>query len=1109
MKKFLRPFLMLALLIVACIVLNPTKAYAASTKDLTFKLNSDGASYSVTDCKTYASGSLIIPATYKDKPITGIGSGAFDYCYDLTSVTVPDSVTTIGTCAFDHCFSLTNVNIPEGVTAIQDFTFTQCTSLTDIEIPDSVTFIGGYAFQSCTNLLRITIPDGVTSIGQSAFSSCTSLTSATLPDSITTIGSFAFSSCTNLVSVNIPDSVTTIGEKAFSWCETLTSVTIPAGVTSLGAGVFGGSTSLTRIIVDADNPCYSNDSQGVLFDKNKTTILGVPSAFTAYTTPSGIATIGPCAFFGCTNLKSITISKDVKTVGRAAFSYCTALTQVTIPGTITTLGESVFIWCTSLTTVNIGDGITAITEYLFAECESLTKITIPKSVTSIEQGAFSNCTGLTTISIPGHITSIGNHAFYKCASLTSVTIQDGVAAITRGAFKYCTSLKSITIPDSVTSIGYEAFYGCQSLKKVTIPKNAVLSEEVFAYCSGLTDVVFENGVTTLGYSTFRRCTSLTNVTIPDSVTAIDDSAYGIFGECTGLKSITIPDSVTAIGFRAFDGCTGLKNIIIPDSVATIGVSAFSGCTGLTNIVIPSSVTDIGWEAFYGCTGLKSITLPDSIEEIQSCTFWNCTSLADVYYTGTEAQWNEIEIGDENEPLLNATIHYLGNCAAYGHTVEIIPGKYATATETGLTEGRKCSLCGEILVAQQVIPATGSAHSHQYDHEFDKSCSICGAQRETNGDYEFVNYRVVFSDPDTTHKNLRVEVYKLGDKFVSDPTDDKALRAIDSSYTTYWGASHINKICITDAGSYVLLLKYNVGTGAATKIPMQITVSADPKLIIDKNNKITAVESNAVNINHRVVVYYLGDQTVEDIYDEATLKAIDGEPETVWKLNYINRLALTKGGNYVLHLCYNEGVSAKLTVAQQFTVDSIPTVSVNINNMLVATEENEENRNHRATVFFLGNGVVEDTFDEDAVAAAAVSSKTYWGLSNINKAELKEGGNYVIHLYYNVGTSEKRTLALDVTVNERPVLKVDKTGKITVSYSDSEINNPRAYIYNVGDAELADIYDEAALKAIATPTQVWGLSSINKKTLAPGTYVVHFYYSIGTSAKKTVALKVTI
>jgi len=87
--------------------------------------------------------------------------------------------------------------------------------------------------------------------------------------------------------------------------------------------------------------------------------------------------------------------------------------------------------------------------------------------------------------------------------------------------------------------------------------------------------------------------------------------------------------------------------------------------------------------------------------------------------------------------------------------------------------------------------------------------------------------------------------------------------------------------------------------------------------------------------------------------------------------------------------------------------------------------------------------------------------------------------------------------------------VDLSNKLVVEYTDPAINTPRAYIYKVGDAEITDIYDEAALKAIATPTQVWGLSSINKKTLTPGTYVIHFHYNVDTSAKKTVAIRVTV
>jgi len=60
--------------------------------------------------------------------------------------------------------------------------------------------------------------------------------------------------------------------------------------------------------------------------------------------------------------------------------------------------------------------------------------------------------------------------------------------------------------------------------------------------------------------------------------------------------------------------------------------------------------------------------------------------------------------------------------ALPHTEEIIPGKEATCTETGLTEGKKCAVCGEVLVAQEVIPALG--------HDFvNGECSRCDAVKE--------------------------------------------------------------------------------------------------------------------------------------------------------------------------------------------------------------------------------------------------------------------------------------------------------------------------------------------------------------------------------------------
>jgi hypothetical protein len=50
-------------------------------------------------------------------------------------------------------------------------------------------------------------------------------------------------------------------------------------------------------------------------------------------------------------------------------------------------------------------------------------------------------------------------------------------------------------------------------------------------------------------------------------------------------------------------------------------------------------------------------LPGSITAIEANAFRNCTKLTDIYYAGTEAQWQAVAIGEGNEALANATIHY--------------------------------------------------------------------------------------------------------------------------------------------------------------------------------------------------------------------------------------------------------------------------------------------------------------------------------------------------------------------------------------------------------------------------------------------------------------------
>ena len=199
-------------------------------------------------------GNVVIPeeVTYmnRTRKVTSVGEYAFLNCYDLTSVTIPNSVTNIGNYAFGGCFNLTSVTIPNSLTLIGNYAFASC-HITSIAIPNSVTSIGECAFSGCY-LTSITIPNSVTSIGSGAFRG-SSLTSVTIPNSVTSICSETFRDCSKLTSVTIPNSVTSIGQQAFFKCSKLTSITIPTRVKSIGRSAFA-EVNISTVVSLIENP---------------------------------------------------------------------------------------------------------------------------------------------------------------------------------------------------------------------------------------------------------------------------------------------------------------------------------------------------------------------------------------------------------------------------------------------------------------------------------------------------------------------------------------------------------------------------------------------------------------------------------------------------------------------------------------------------------------------------------------------------------------------------------------------------------------------------------------------------------------------------------------
>jgi len=625
---------------------------------------------------------LIIPSEIDGRKVTSIGGNAFYNAENLKSVVVPDTVTNIEGFAFSYCNELTSVQLPNTITSLGYYAFSGCSKLTSVNIPTSISKIEQSLFVDCTSLASITIPENITTIDWDAFKNCKSLTSVTIPASVTTINSNPFARCSKLTAINVsennttyksvngivydmtettlvaypagmagdtftvPETVKSINSGAFQGSANLVSVTIPNSIYYLSGDVFSYSEKLTSINVSDDNKSYKTEN-GILFNKKGTKFVAYPTGKTdtSYTIPETVTSIGYSAFQGCKNLTSVIIPANVSIIDFNAFNDCFNLNSVTLSEGLSVIESYAFGNCWSLTDIVIPDSVNTLGWGAFMSCSALENVTISNNLAKIDDYVFSSCSSLKSIVIPDSVTSIGQYAFAWNNNLTSVTLSKNLKTIDYGAFDYCTMLSDIALPESVESIGDNVFCGCYNLKSIAIPAN----------------------VTSIGGSVFGQCEKLESISVSENNTAyklvdgvllsMDGKVLVCYPAAKSGTSYVIPDGVENIYPSAFSKCKNLTSIDIPSSVTEIGNNAFEICMNLTSIEIPEGVSKISSSTFMNCKSLKSVTIPASVTEIGVSAFRYCDKLADVYYSGTEAMWNNIAIGKYNSNLLDAKFAY--------------------------------------------------------------------------------------------------------------------------------------------------------------------------------------------------------------------------------------------------------------------------------------------------------------------------------------------------------------------------------------------------------------------------------------------------------------------
>ena len=655
-------------------------AEAASESVLTFTLNEDGESYSVTDCNATAQGELIIPATYNGLPVTTIGECAIDACENLTSVIIPDSVVSIELWAFGGCSNLAYITIGKGLEHVGTEIFLGCNGLVSISVDEgneNFSSEDGVLFNKDKTTLVLypaskdaseySIPDGVTYIGDNAFSDCTNLEKIKCPDSVVYIGAFAFNRCTGLTSIVLPDGITDIHQATFCFCSALTSIVIPNTVTYIWPNAFYGCDNLVATYTGTEtewekvqiedgnevlsNICFSTSNCWYILGnqigpyityeiKDDGTIELVEFVLNGdYDSPIYLEI--PETINGCT----------VTSIGENLFDKNGLLYSVTLPDTVTNIGMGVFHGCYNLTEVDLSENLEEISDWAFSGCMSLSSISIPDSVTKIGSCAFEE-TALKSINLPENLTETGEWTFSGCSNLEKVTIPSSLSNTCGGyTFAYCDNLKSVEIEDGVTQIGLGMFSECGNLESVKIPKSVTWIENYAFYgCDKLIAVYdgskaewenvyvgAENDV--LKNVCFNNCWYILGGQTGPYITyeikddgSIELAKFVLNGDYDSPIYLEIPETinghtVTSLAANLFADNGLLYSISIPDTVVSIGKEEFYNCYNLTDVKLSENITKISDFCFCYCVSLDSIIIPDNVTNIGMGAFIGCEALS--------------------------------------------------------------------------------------------------------------------------------------------------------------------------------------------------------------------------------------------------------------------------------------------------------------------------------------------------------------------------------------------------------------------------------------------------------------------------------------------------
>lgn len=538
-----------------------------------------------------------------------------------TSFSVPNDVYGVAVNAFQLAANLTRIDIPASVkdlaTSKEANSFTSADKLKEIKVD-----AGNTAYKDVDGVVLtkdgktlVTYPHDKWGTLDPAYDAPASIdpTHAMLkgnyykiPDGVETIAKGAFAQVRNVTAIKL-NNVKTLEEGAFYSPRNLRNIEISASVKTIQDGAISGTPTLFKFTVDSANPDYSADSEGVIYNHDKTELVLFPAGKSGeYTTLPTTKKIRKRAFYYAQKVEKIHFNKDLEEIDNDAFQAAVALKEITFdePSKLKRIGTWAFF--------NTG----------------LESLRLPASLETLDDAAFRGSSKLKTVTVAAgsKLKKIGAGAFYSNTNLESFTFEGATALETIGqqAFMGAAKLKKFNIPASVKSIESAAFEGTSSMKEVTFATPAQITkitEGAFQSASALEKIELPVSVKEIEKDAFNKCKSLKEIVIPKDVNKIDPTG---FQQCESLEKYTVDKANTT--YSSVDGF-----LLSKDKKKLVSFPPAKAGTYYT--MLPPTIEEIGQQAFYDIQKLENVTLPANVKKIDKWAFDLVKNLNTIAFLG--------------------------------------------------------------------------------------------------------------------------------------------------------------------------------------------------------------------------------------------------------------------------------------------------------------------------------------------------------------------------------------------------------------------------------------------------------------------------------------------